>query len=461
MDPSVGEVNLHTVDVVYLLAGIECLHLLEDGIHVGVGRQVDAVLGNEIGRIGGPQFAGLHATLGQIGEDEGDAHQRVASVMCSRIDYSAITFAADDGTRLLHLRHHVHLAHGSGVVLLTVPARHVAQGAGGTQVAHGVARGVLQDIVGHGDQCILLAVHRAVLAEEGQTVHVGVHHEGDVLSALLHQCLDVGEVLLQRLGIVLEVARRLGEQSGDVLHAQLFEQLGQDDAAHAVYGIEGHVEVGLANSLHVHEVEAQYEVDMLLVVGVILAIGTQVVHIGIREILCLGNAQHLVALLGVQELALLVEQLQCVPLSRVVTGGDDDASGSALHGDGYFGGRRRGQADVHHIESHAHERAAHHVLDHLARDACIAAHDNPVAVVLGHTANQCGISRGELHNVQWVQCVTRTSADGSADAGDRFNQCHTFSFLHFTNSWAKLRINECNAKENGENFFFAYSAKNL
>lgn len=113
---------------------------------------------------------------------------------------------------------------------------------------------------------------------------------------------------------------------------------------------------------------------MCLVVGIVLGVLAQVVNIGILEILCLGYAQDFLALGLVEELALFVKQLQRIPHAGVVAGRQDDAAVGALHGDGNLGGGGAGQADVHHIKAHAHERAADHILHHLAGDACVAAH---------------------------------------------------------------------------------------
>ena len=65
MNPLVGEVDLHSVDVVHLLVGIELLHLFEDGIHIGGWSEVDAILGNEILGECGAKLANLAALVGQ------------------------------------------------------------------------------------------------------------------------------------------------------------------------------------------------------------------------------------------------------------------------------------------------------------------------------------------------------------------------------------------------------------
>ena len=172
---------------------------------------------------------------------------------------------------------------------------------------------------------------------------------------------------------MLEVARRFGEEACDGLYAELFEELWQDDAADAVDAVESYAVVRLLDGFHVHQVEAKHEVDVLLVVGVVFAIRAKVIDVGVLEVFGFGDAEHLVAFSGIEELAAGVEQLQGVPHAGIVAGCDDDAAASAFHGDGNFGGGCRGEADVDHVEAHAHERAADHILHHRAGDACVSA----------------------------------------------------------------------------------------
>ena len=65
MNPLVGKVDLHSVDVVHLLVGIELLHLFEDGIYIGGRSEIDAVLGNEILGECGTKFAHLATFMSQ------------------------------------------------------------------------------------------------------------------------------------------------------------------------------------------------------------------------------------------------------------------------------------------------------------------------------------------------------------------------------------------------------------
>ena len=82
------------------------------------------------------------------------------------------------------------------MVLLSAVACHIAQGTGGGEVADGVAGGVLENVVGHGAKGVFFAVHGAVFADEGEAVHIGVHHKAYVLAAPGHEGHDVAQVFL-------------------------------------------------------------------------------------------------------------------------------------------------------------------------------------------------------------------------------------------------------------------------
>ena len=168
----------------------------------------------------------------QVAEEEGNANQCVASIVAGGIDDTAVAFATDDSTHFLHLGRHIDFTHGRSIIGLSITCRHITQGTGRTQVGNGRAWRVLQYIVGHADQRIFLAIHPSVLADDSQTIHVGVYHKGHIVAALGHQPHDVTQVALQRLGVVLEVACGFAIELLHMLHAQLLQQLGQNDAAH-------------------------------------------------------------------------------------------------------------------------------------------------------------------------------------------------------------------------------------
>ena len=103
-------------------------------------------------------------------------------------------------------------------------------------------------------------------------------------------------------------------------------------------------------------------------------------------------------------------------MAWVMTGSDDDAAACPLHGYCYLCCGSGCEAYVDYIESHAHEGAADDVLDHVARYACVSAHDNLVGCDIGGAADKGGVCAGELDDVKRVETFACTSAYGAADS---------------------------------------------
>ena len=133
----------------------------------------------------------------------------------------------------------------------------------------------------------------------------------------LHLVHDTLQVLLQRLRIVGEVAIGFLVEELEA-YAQTFEQLGQDDASHAVDTVDTNGETGLTNHICIDQSKVHDAVDVTLVETMVLHIFAQRVDIGILEILALSDGQHLGTIGSGKELALVVQELQCIPLTGVV-----------------------------------------------------------------------------------------------------------------------------------------------
>ena len=124
--------------------------------------------------------------------------------------------------------------------------------------------------------------------------------------------------------------------------------------------------MGIADGLCVYERQSQHALDVATVKRIVYRIVTEMVYIGKLEVLALGNSQHFVAIILGQKFTFGIEELQCVPLTGIVAGRDDDTTIGLCPSDSQLGGRCGGQPDVDHIVAHAHERTAHNVGHHLA-----------------------------------------------------------------------------------------------
>ena len=244
------------------------------------------------------EFGSLHAGLSKIGQDEGDTNKCVTAVVGGGIDDSTIAFTTDDGTGFAHLGHHVHLSYRCGAIVAAVLLCHVAQTTCGAEVADGVSGGMLEHVVGHGHKGVFLAEHRSVLADEGQTVHIGVNHESHVMASLAHEVADFVEVFLQRFGIVGEVAGRLAVEQGHLRHAKLSEEFGNDDTTYGIDGIKCNGEVCTADGIHVDQFKVFDKFHMALVEGEVLGVASEVVDIDELIVVGVGAAYHFCGLNG-------------------------------------------------------------------------------------------------------------------------------------------------------------------
>ena len=275
---------------------------------------------------------------------------------------------------------------------------------------------MLQHVVGHSHERILLAEHRSVLTDKGKTIHIRVNHETDVVTALAQQIADFAEMLFQRFGIMGKVAGGFGIQRSYGGHSQLSEQFGKNHATHGIDSINRHGEMRAPDGFDIHQLQFFHKFYMTLVIAEILGIATQTVNIGKFEIAVVGQAHHLGSLCGRQELATLVQEFQSVPLTGIMAGRDDDTAASLLHRNGKFGGRRGGKTDIDDIESHAHQRSANHMADHLSGDTGIAAYNDLTTEGTAHYFfAQTGICRHRFGDVNRIQGVSGTATDSAAE----------------------------------------------
>ena len=349
--------------------------------------------------------------------------------MALGIDDSTITLTTDDGSHFFHLRCNIHLTDSCGVVFAAMALRDITQGTRRTQVAHRRTLDMVEDVVSHRHQRVFLAIHLAVLLDEGQTVYIRVYDDAEVIATTSNLAHDAAEVALQRLRIMCEIAVSLTIEEL-IFHSECIEQMRQDNATDRVDRVDAHLEVSLLDSIHIHEVESQHAVDMTLVEAVVVGIVSEMIYICVFKILLLCNVQHGIAVGLGQELALVVEQLQRIPMAWIVAGRDDDAAIGATHAYGEFSSRRCCQADVKHIVAHTHQRAADNAAHHRTGDAGVTPHDNLVGRRLCTATDERSVSRSELHNVQGIQCISCAAANRTANAGNRFNQSHILIIIY-------------------------------
>ena len=101
--------------------------------------------------------------------------------------------------------------------------------------------------------------------------------------------------------------------------------------------------------------------------GVVVgAVNADVLDVRVTELPGCGNLLQLAAVLAREELALVVQELEGVPLAWIVGGGDDDAAVGVMMQHGHLRGRGGGEPGVDDIGPHSLEGAAHQAADHIA-----------------------------------------------------------------------------------------------
>src|SRR5215510_7413508 len=91
------------------------------------------------------------------------------------------------------------------------------------------------------------------------------------------------------------------------------------------------------------------------------------------------NVQELTGLCAVQKEAAPPDELQRIPLRRIVTRGDRNPAMRVMMSDGQLNRRDRTHTDVENATAAREQAGNYRVFDHFARSARIAAHDNGAA----------------------------------------------------------------------------------
>ena len=271
-----------------------------------------------------------------------------------------------------------------------------------------------KNIIRHTHERIFLAEHIPVLTDNRQSVHIRIDHKAHIRLTGLEQVTDLGQMLWKGFGIMREMTIRRTVQFDNILYANGSQNCRYSQTAYRVHAVDSHREMTFLYRLHVHQRQFQYLLHMVwqIILGGHMS---QVIHLRKREVFGLSNRQHFLAFRIIEELTLLVEQFQGVPLFGVMAGRQDDASCGMLAGDRQLGRRSGCQTDVHHVIPHAHECTANNLLDHMSAQTRIAANHNHFIVRHRCTALG-GIRSSKTNDVHWVESFTYAATNRTADA---------------------------------------------
>ena len=122
----------------------------------------------------------------------------------------------------------------------------------------------------------------------------------------------------------------------------------------------------ISDGFLIHEFEVEHRLYVFLVVRVVLMVMAEFVYFGIYKIFSFSNVKYFIAIFLCKELSLAVEQLECIPLSWVVAGGNNYAAGRFRHCHRQLRCRCSSHADVQHVVAHAHESSTDNVSNHFS-----------------------------------------------------------------------------------------------
>ena len=201
--------------------------------------------------------------------------------------------------------------------------------------------------------------------------------------------------------------------------AELFQQARHNVTARTVHGIYGHLELLRANRLHVHERNLERPVDVDAVgIGRHLVLAHRAI-VRITEVVRIGEFEKLLHVIGPEEEALIVKELERVPFERVVARGNDDARICLeMHRQKFHRGRRR-KANIHHVNAGKAADTRDKLHDGIAGGAAVTP-DN-------HTLR--------LRNLEEGAHVTLENLRGEGiahDTADTRNRTHQFRHLVYS-----------------------------
>ena len=227
-----------------------------------------------------------------------------------------------------------------------------------------------------------------------------------------------------------EIARRFAVEL-HALDTQALQQAGHDQAADAVDGVHDDLETGRPDGFSVHVLQRQDGIQVLFG-EVMLRDAAQLRHRCEIEFAAFGAVQDGLAFGRREELAPLVQELEGVPLLRVMGGRQDDAAVRAGESHRHLGRGRRGESRLDDIHAAGDQGAADQLLHHGAAQARILADHHLIACAVGMgpaLAQGRAIGIGEFDNINRRQALSGPAADRTSDAGDGFDQRHGNNFF--------------------------------
>ena len=136
----------------------------------------------------------------------------------------------------------------------------------------------------------------------------------------------------------------------DALHPEPFEQPGQYDAADGIDAVQHDLEAGLPDGIRIHRIQGE-DCIYVFVREIVVRDLPEAVDSGEVEFPFLRKVQDRLPFRRSEEFSRGVQQLERVPVARIVAGGDDDAAVRSGERDSKFRGRSAGESAAHDVHA--------------------------------------------------------------------------------------------------------------
>ena len=229
-----------------------------------------------------------------------------------------------------------------------------------------------QDFLGGERQRVILTNRDALVRDKGQAIDIGVHRHADVAVGILYELLQLSKVFSDRLGRPRKAAVGLHVDRGELATEQL-EQDRHKRTAGAANTVEADSESLFPDAGHVEKRQGENPFDVLPGRVLVLAHGAELVPRRAWDI-SVDDLSHLCPLRPIEEQSGWRDELEGIPLDRIVAGGDRETAIGLMMFDSELYSWRRDHSDVDHVTPNRLQRSVHDGLEHWSRNPAVAAH---------------------------------------------------------------------------------------
>src|SRR6266568_147831 len=229
-----------------------------------------------------------------------------------------------------------------------------------------------QDFFGGERQRVILADRDSLVRDKRQAIDIGVNRHADVAVGILYELLQLSKVFGDRLGRSWEAAVGLHVNRSELATEQL-EQDRHERTARAANAVEADSESLFPDAGHVQKRQGENPFDVLPGRVLVVGHGAELVPRRAWDI-SVDDLSHLCPLRAIEEQSGWRDELEGIPLDRVVAGGYRETAIGLMMLDSELYRWRRDHSDVDHVTPNRLQRSVHDGLEHWSRNPAVATH---------------------------------------------------------------------------------------